>query len=340
MPLREKSHGPETNGALPVASIAAPGDARRAAARNAPISIAFARSAKSCVLPHRRGGAVPLRRRARRRRTSRRPTRRGWCRPPSWCCGAHAWRASECGAPKSRSYSGAGGPRWARWRHMRGQASSRAQRKPAKIWRRMGKSQLRNDVRTAAGWVAHEPPRSTLYSGPKNTSEYSRYGKLVKPGVPVEVGRRPLPHVAEHAGRADVARRAPGRRPPARAPSGAAARRRGQRFASRRRRRRARRAPTPPRWGGGRPTSARTRRPRTSTRAARARRAAPASVRPKRVRTQPPAPSGAHVPRRDQAGLLAPGPARRATTRARRRSRRPRTNSAYARLVTGVVSMR
>ena len=29
--------------------------------------------------------------------------------------------------------------------------ASRAQRKPAKIWRRMGKSQLRNVVRTAAG---------------------------------------------------------------------------------------------------------------------------------------------------------------------------------------------
>ena len=64
----------------------------------------------------------------------------------------------------------------------RSRHASRAVRKPAKIWRRIGKSQLRNVLRTAAGCVAHEPPRSTLYSGPKKTSEYSRYGKARKPG--------------------------------------------------------------------------------------------------------------------------------------------------------------
>ena len=28
----------------------------------------------------------------------------------------------------------------------------------------------------------NDPPRSTLYSGPKNTSEYSRYGHGANPG--------------------------------------------------------------------------------------------------------------------------------------------------------------
>src|SRR5690606_15946015 len=64
--------------------------------------------------------------------------------------------------------------------------ASRAQRKPAKICRRMGKSQLRNVVRIATGSVAQEPPRSTLYSSPKNTSEYSRYGNTQNPGWPVK----------------------------------------------------------------------------------------------------------------------------------------------------------
>src|SRR5581483_1737589 len=59
---------------------------------------------------------------------------------------------------------------------------SRARRSPLKIWRRIGKSQLRNVGRRTVGWVAHEPPRSTLYSGPKNTSEYSRYGWATNPG--------------------------------------------------------------------------------------------------------------------------------------------------------------
>ena len=32
--------------------------------------------------------------------------------------------------------------------------------------------------------MPNEPPRSTLYRGPKNTSEYSRYGNAAKPGYP------------------------------------------------------------------------------------------------------------------------------------------------------------
>ena len=44
---------------------------------------------------------------------------------------------------------------------------SRAQRKPAKTWRRPGRSQLRKLVRAAIGSVAQEPPRSTRYSSPK-----------------------------------------------------------------------------------------------------------------------------------------------------------------------------
>src|SRR5687767_10053798 len=57
-----------------------------------------------------------------------------------------------------------------------------AQRKPAKICRRMGRSQLRNVRRATASLVAHDAPRSTLYSEPKNTSEYSGYGNAWKPG--------------------------------------------------------------------------------------------------------------------------------------------------------------
>ena len=59
---------------------------------------------------------------------------------------------------------------------------SLAQRRPAKICCRWGKSQLRKLGRTTSGCVAHEPPRSTLCSGPKKTSEYSGYGNASKPG--------------------------------------------------------------------------------------------------------------------------------------------------------------
>ena len=48
-----------------------------------------------------------------------------------------------------------------------------ATRKPAKICRRMGRSQLRKVARATLGRAAHDAPRSTLYSSPKNTSEYS-----------------------------------------------------------------------------------------------------------------------------------------------------------------------
>ncbi len=51
--------------------------------------------------------------------------------------------------------------------------TSLAQRRPAKIWLRCGRSQLRKLGRATRGWVAQEPPRSTLYSSPKKTSEYS-----------------------------------------------------------------------------------------------------------------------------------------------------------------------
>ncbi len=41
---------------------------------------------------------------------------------------------------------------------------------------------LRNVPRQATASTANEPPRSTLWSGPKKTSEYSRYGNGAKPG--------------------------------------------------------------------------------------------------------------------------------------------------------------
>lgn len=59
---------------------------------------------------------------------------------------------------------------------------SLAVRNPEKIWRLTGRSQLRNVPRQATASTANEPPRSTLCSGPKNTSEYSRYGNGAKPG--------------------------------------------------------------------------------------------------------------------------------------------------------------
>ena len=41
-------------------------------------------------------------------------------------------------------------------------SASLAQRMPAKIWRRCGRSQLRKLGRATLGWVAQEPPRRTL----------------------------------------------------------------------------------------------------------------------------------------------------------------------------------
>src|SRR5262249_8702222 len=61
-------------------------------------------------------------------------------------------------------------------------SASRAGRKPAKICPRIGESPFRNVVRPTTGATPNAPPRSTLYSLPKNTSEYSRYGQAVKPG--------------------------------------------------------------------------------------------------------------------------------------------------------------
>jgi hypothetical protein len=37
-------------------------------------------------------------------------------------------------------------------------------------------------LRLTTGLTANDPPRSTLYSGPKNTSEYSLYGQASNPG--------------------------------------------------------------------------------------------------------------------------------------------------------------
>lgn len=61
-------------------------------------------------------------------------------------------------------------------------------RNPAKICRRTGRSQLRNVPRQATASTANEPPLSTLCSGPKNTSEYARYGNGANPGY----GRKSL----------------------------------------------------------------------------------------------------------------------------------------------------
>src|SRR3954452_1009507 len=54
------------------------------------------------------------------------------------------------------------GARRAEVRQVAAHQASRAVRKPAKIWRRIGWSQLRNVVRQATGSVAQQPPRRTL----------------------------------------------------------------------------------------------------------------------------------------------------------------------------------
>src|SRR5262249_19105063 len=64
--------------------------------------------------------------------------------------------------------------------------SSFAHRMPAKICRRIGRSQLRKLVRMTSRRVAQAPPRRTLCSSPKKTSEYSGYGKARKPGYAVK----------------------------------------------------------------------------------------------------------------------------------------------------------
>ena len=121
----------------------------------------------------------------------------------------------------------------------------------------------------ATGSVAHDPPRSTLYSGPKNTSEYSRYGNDRETRVRRRNGRRPLPDVAEQLLGAVRARAVA-----AQAPTGAGPNCCWPRFAGTGRARPRRPLPTPPPSAAGRRPSGRTRRLRTSTRAARARRPA------------------------------------------------------------------
>ena len=73
------------------------------------------------------------------------------------------------------------GPTWARWRHT-SSGVDRAQRKPEKIWRRIGRSQLRNVVRALGVPTPNDEPRSIRKSPPKKTSEYSLYGNGSKPG--------------------------------------------------------------------------------------------------------------------------------------------------------------
>src|SRR5204862_414118 len=95
-----------------------------------------------------------------------------------------------------------------------GPQASRAQRKPAKICRRMGKSQFRKVARIADGSVAHEPPRSTRNLSVrwlKKTSEYSLYGNQWYPGYGVngeEVHSHTSPIICSHPqGLADDRRR-------------------------------------------------------------------------------------------------------------------------------------
>ena len=63
MPLSENDQRPETNGALPVSTRLAPGDASRAAARNAPLRRPGARAANASSAQIGRDRAVPLGRR-------------------------------------------------------------------------------------------------------------------------------------------------------------------------------------------------------------------------------------------------------------------------------------
>src|SRR5262249_19528339 len=76
----------------------------------------------------------------------------------------------EAGADVARHLRGGVGVEMGVARDARAAPASRI---PAKIWRRCGRSQLRKLGRATRGWVAQEPPRSTLYSSPKKTSEYS-----------------------------------------------------------------------------------------------------------------------------------------------------------------------
>ena len=265
------------------------------------------------------------------------PQPSGLVSPEVWRRGHSAWCASECGASKSRS----------RQRDRRAEvgevaAHQRLTRRARSGSRRRsgggsGSPSCGTSCAPRVGWVAHEPPRSTLYSGPKNTSEYSRYGNARKPGYGTEVGGGPLPHAAEHPVRARARCTSS-----AGDPTGAGANRCGpsrQRLA--RGGRRAVRRDLPlglgrePRAGPARDR----RRPRTSRRAAPARPAGPARCgrsavaatrrRRRGARTAaPPAPASV----RHAQPVVAPDARDR---RSRRRRRTARTRA----LVTGVVSI-
>ena len=70
---------------------------------------------------------------------------------------SRAGSSSRYARPRARDRGGADAPAQDRARYL----SASAQRKPAKIWRRCGRSQLRKVSRATAGRVAHEAPRST-----------------------------------------------------------------------------------------------------------------------------------------------------------------------------------
>src|SRR5256885_17215873 len=60
--------------------------------------------------------------------------------------------------------------------------ASPAQRTPAKIWRRCGRSQFLKLRRITLRRVAQDPPRNTLWASPKKSSEDSGQGKGRKAG--------------------------------------------------------------------------------------------------------------------------------------------------------------
>ena len=264
------------------------------------------------VGPDRRDRAVPVRRRSSVRRTRRRPTRPGWCRRTL------VTRRARPGAPARAARSSSRSSRRDRRRRgtrgggtSAGQRVPCAQRKPAKIWRRMGKSQLRNVVRTARRVGRPRPAAQHLVVGAEEHLRVLAVRERPEARVGAEVGRGPLPHAAEHPVRSRARlTTSPSRCRPARARS-----RRVPSVPEIGPRRAALPcgpglpSPTPPRWGGACRPSGRTRRPRTSTRAAPARRAGRGSVRPNRRRTQAPSAPRAPELRCLQLGLGAPRPA-------------------------------
>ena len=138
-PFSENDQCPETNGALLATSMGSPGDARRAAATSAcACTPTNAPARPGCshigiVVRYRHGCGVPA-----SYQTTPKPS--GLSSPLSWYCGFCAWRTSVCDASRRGSETAIDGPTYARWRHIRpsDHHASRAQRKPAKIWRRIG----------------------------------------------------------------------------------------------------------------------------------------------------------------------------------------------------------